>query len=203
MTEPSSRAELVAELRAFTEGAWTISAIDDGERDLLNRAISALTAPLSADRKAVARVIDPKAWAKVDRLKGTHNWQDWPKMKAKWCSPSLAKADAILALTAPRGAGELQEPCDLEGWRPIWSAPKDGTELAGWIVHRGCDYSPEPFERFSVIAWNFGNTTPGFERTPGWEAKWIGDVTHWRPLPPPPSDDPKPVLPANAKGLKP
>lgn len=74
----------------------------------------------------------------------------------------------------------------MSAWEPIETAPKDGSEIGLWIVHRGNDYSPDPFQRFSVGYWCEANRTPGFERPAGWEASWIGEPTHWQPLPPPP-----------------
>lgn len=132
----------------------------------------------------------------------------------------------------PSSKSELQGPCDLEGWRltnccerktplhgpfcpacnpemvegwqPIESAPKDGTPIlaASLDGHR------------YITAWTDDVYTAqcGSGGPEGWFSgkyrdRW-GDSpemdrpTHWRPLPAPPSDDPKPVLPANAKGMK-
>lgn len=230
MTEPSSRAELVAELRADAIRIGKAQGVDKERLSLWRAAdaISALTAPLSADREAVARIIDQEAWDWLAKEPGwTWDVEDWNAWQAKMAhrrAISLAKADAILALTAPRGAGEdhvgdaddmvsgtsyaarpqpsskseLQEPCDLEGWRAIESAPKDRFVLL---------YTPpeDEMEGFVAMAkWQMGSwygvDDMGLTFNPlqAWD-----HTTHWRPLPPPPSDDPKPVLPANAKGMKP
>ncbi len=72
-------------------------------------------------------------------------------------SDALAKADAILARGCP------------EGWRPIETAPKDGTKIVGMNA-RG--------EVFRV--WWFL-----FEEGHDWQDDWDSEQrpTHWMPLP--------------------
>jgi hypothetical protein len=71
-------------------------------------------------------------------------------------------------------------------WRPIETAPKDGSFIMVWVDHPGSEFCPEPFARVDLAYWDEGTTTPGFERTPGWACHWIGTPTHWMPLPAPP-----------------
>jgi hypothetical protein len=79
----------------------------------------------------------------------------------------------------------------MSEWRTIDSAPKDGTEVLGWIVYDGrLAYSPDPFQRASIMYWDAGCFNPGWEREPGWHKEWIGEPTHWQPLPPPPEQEP-------------
>lgn len=52
------------------------------------------------DREAVARVIDPFAWRKIDRARKNYTEQVTDEQRREWSkdAPSLTKADAILAL---------------------------------------------------------------------------------------------------------
>lgn len=70
-------------------------------------------------------------------------------------------------------------------WQSIETAPKDGTEVLGWLVHPGDAYSEEPFQRASIISWE--EAVPGeYGHKARWDQKWIGEPTHWMPLPAPP-----------------
>jgi hypothetical protein len=78
-----------------TEGVRSIATV--------GKADTALNPQAAVQREEVARIIDPEGWA---------NWDDCPDRKAyekngsvqhhmgyqRWCLPSLAKADAIIAL---------------------------------------------------------------------------------------------------------
>jgi hypothetical protein len=72
---------------------------------------------------------------------------------------------------------------DAAAWRPIASAPKDGTEIIACgtqTFDAGCD--PEPFT--NIICWS-GNM---------WQDGTIADQpkpTHWQPLPTPPNAIPQ------------
>ena len=108
---------------------------------------------------------------------------------------ALSKADQIIAMQSQGEEGgssrdhALSAGSALDGWRPIETAPKDGSEVLLWIVHTGSDFNPEPFERLSVGYWERANTTPGFEHPARWERKWIGEPTHWQTMPQPPSPE--------------
>lgn len=70
---------------------------------------------------------------------------------------------------------------DAHGWRPIATAPRDGTRvLVGYKSH--CVYRV-------TLAWYVTDT--GYS---GSDSGWYCDVgfvppTHWQPLPPPPSEE--------------
>lgn len=72
-------------------------------------------------------------------------------------------------------------PDKTTGWRPIETAPKDGTDV---LLFRRLPWDPMPRP---IVAGYFGTTEDC-----GWAAyddpdKWIdGEVTHWMPLPEPP-----------------
>jgi hypothetical protein len=76
-------------------------------------------------------------------------------------------------------------------WQPIETAPKDGTHVLLWE-----EYSTDPF----VGYWLYGKWSASHEHVDA-EGGWDGatvidniqcDVTHWMPLPPPPSSDAAP-----------
>lgn len=85
--------------------------------------------------------------------------------------PVFAKRTAIIA--AALSAAEQQG----DGWRPIETAPKDGTEILGIQVHDGRASSP------GIVAWS---------REDEWwdiDADQYGYPTHWQhiSLPAPPT----------------
>jgi hypothetical protein len=79
----------------------------------------------------------------------------------------------------------------LEGWRPIETAPKDGTR----ILTAGCKYGPA----VRVLSWGSGRYN---RSTKGYEPDWIDGPTygfaptHWMPLP----ASPTPGEPAGGAG---
>lgn len=73
------------------------------------------------------------------------------------------------------------------GWRPMETAPKDGTVLLGWIVAAPDEYGGDGFEAPSLIHWDAGFKSSICDRKPGWIKQWRGEVTTWQPLPAPPS----------------
>ncbi len=84
-------------------------------------------------------------------------------------------ADAILNLAPVGGRGE--------GWRPIETAPKDGTRFLSWPAHLDGGVTA------AVETWWYEHPS-----TQGWitDAFDCGDYefapTHWQPLPPPPQE---------------
>jgi len=70
----------------------------------------------------------------------------------------------------------LSPPAD--GWRPIESAPKDGTRILGWSAS-----IPSGWQKIHSIRWNQIDGT--------WREPSFGRIepTHWRPLPTPPSSE--------------
>jgi hypothetical protein len=67
-------------------------------------------------------------------------------------------------------------------WQPIETAPKDESTILVWVKDDGI------FGRGAVV---FGRVFPsGNVKADGHKGDWL--VTHWMPLPPPPSD-PAPV----------
>lgn len=72
---------------------------------------------------------------------------------------------------AAEQATEIERLRSLSEWRPIESAPKDGTPvllLAGVTKNVGW---------WAVDKWSYGG------------GRWGNDVTHWLPLPPAPSKE--------------
>lgn len=176
-------------------------------------------------REKVARIIDPSIWETRDYL---YALPDGVRTHAdRAVEPSLAKADAILALTAPaRGDGaeehvpsldeaerheltclrariqQIEYPCSphCDGylremalrnsapaapagdWRPIESAPRDGTSVDLWI--EPVEESPDSFYLHNE-AHRCANTYYSNYHWHG--AEWPWKPTHWQPLPLPPA----------------
>lgn len=67
----------------------------------------------------------------------------------------------------------------MDKWQPIETAPKDGTEILGWVYG----------ERWAVCKYHKNSMfkVEGFA-TYGWDDgyEWA-DPTHWMPLPDPPT----------------
>jgi hypothetical protein len=65
------------------------------------------------------------------------------------------------------------------GWQPIATAPKDGTWILVWANHAGVE------KRADVLHWSDEWDGSTF----GWcnDEYMVGGVTHWQPLPPPPT----------------
>jgi hypothetical protein len=68
---------------------------------------------------------------------------------------------------------------DETGWRPIETAPKDGTSILA------CDARVDDW--FLVVAWDCeANIYPWGWRTQDGLSYHDQSLTHWQPLPPPP-----------------
>lgn len=126
--------------------------------------------PMTRERETIARIIDPEAMnAGYDPDRGAvQNDIDAAQNIA------LALADAILLALGPG-----------EGWRPISSAPKDGTPI---LITRPTDFMLE--EGWHVVRW--GGAYDDID------CVWLvedgkhqhalrgPDPSHWQPLPSPP-----------------
>ena len=72
----------------------------------------------------------------------------------------------------------------MNAWRPIESAPKDGTEILGYVPMSMLEAMGDTFESgpFYYVCW--WNSSDG-----GFETDECGslELSHWMPLPEPPS----------------
>lgn len=106
-------------------------------------------------------------------LSGDYNWSAY--MRDVWRT-------MLAASPAPA--------VDNAGWRPIETAPKEGTEILLFTSHRRDDFG-DAFDAVQIGYWDKGNIGPGvhpvFHREPGWHLQKIGIPTHWQPLPSAPS----------------
>lgn len=92
-------------------------------------------------------------------------------------------ADAILSLMREEGV-------DLEGWRPIESAPKDGTEIITMRLGESDSYEIQHW--FVIPQTEYVDIGDGLFRKEDRQpyASWSQNghrATHWRPLPTPPA----------------
>lgn len=72
-----------------------------------------------------------------------------------------------------------------EGWRPIESAPKDGTPILAWCVHHYARYATDGKDWAAPVVTQWINHNGG-----GWTWNGMaGAFTHWRPLPAPPAPE--------------
>ncbi len=100
-----------------------------------------------------------------------------------------ARKNAALAEEMEAALASLDNiPSDGNGWQGIDSAPKDGTRILVYTVHEPDDYCPDRFARIQTASWDKGCDLRDFERPGGWAREYIGEPTHWRPLPPSPKD---------------
>ena len=86
----------------------------------------------------------------------------------------------LCALATPRKLTREQD-----GWQPIESAPKDGTQVLGF-----CEYAAED-RKIWIALWIDDDAEPdgGFWRDASHQDSMTSDAepTHWHPLPAPPS----------------
>ncbi len=88
--------------------------------------------------------------------------------------PSAILALISLARRAVSADGE---------WRPIESAPRDGTPLLAWCVHPHARHAEDPKEWAAAVVTQWINHNGG-----GWTWNGMaGSFTHWQPLPAPPT----------------
>lgn len=131
---------------------------------------------VSLDREGIARIIDSEAFRYADEA--SDGWKAYvqrhPNSQA---AVALAKADAILSALPGAGQGEV-------GWRPIESAPKDGTVILAWCVHPHARWATDDKEWSCPVVTQWITHNGG-----GWTWNGMaGTFTHWMPLPPPPLD---------------
>lgn len=75
----------------------------------------------------------------------------------------------------------MHKPRFSNNWHPIETAPKDGTVIIAYG-----QYSPQPGVQthfYQTAAWESNEFKAGWSNASG---SWLGDVTHWMPLPPAP-----------------
>lgn len=93
---------------------------------------------------------------------------------SRWGSPQLSSSKPYVPEGSIRNLRPLYASPPSEGWRPIETAPKDGTDILA------CDEDGQYVARWAAYAG--GN--------PRWRLWWNGDpnddLTHWQPLPAPP-----------------
>jgi len=88
-------------------------------------------------------------------------------------------SDPLLSYLDHQTAALLREAAEAVEWRPIESAPKDGTAVLGFGVCAG--YAPAQAQ---VIKIRPDETEGYWRRHDGFRVK----ATHWQPLPAPPID---------------
>jgi hypothetical protein len=85
----------------------------------------------------------------------------------------------ILAIATEADATEAQLRAALPVWRPIETAPKDGSKILAWAPDLA------PISYYGVAFW-----AEAQEANPrsvaGWFWSYATRPTHWQPLPPPP-----------------
>jgi hypothetical protein len=76
----------------------------------------------------------------------------------------------------------------MNGWQPIETAPRDGTEILAFGLWAGEIAGPQPIAVMALISWGGDGDYPGYE----WDvsggdayACWM-KPSHWQPLPEPP-----------------
>ena len=76
----------------------------------------------------------------------------------------------------------------MSEWRPIETAPKDGT----WFLATNKAWSigsiGSPPSCWMLCRWDGTEWEAGPERITTLNGKWIEDPTHWMPLPEPPAE---------------
>lgn len=77
--------------------------------------------------------------------------------------------------------GRRKDKTNLRGWRPLETAPKDGSSILGVAASA---YSPRAF-----LMWWRGDVFVSYHRPEKFVAGGVSECfpTHWRPLPDPPT----------------
>lgn len=123
-------------------------------------------------------------------------WREW---RIPACRGVLEYAlAAIAALPDPEieGLALTETICRekvSEGWQPIETAPKDGTDILAWCVHPNAKYTDA---LVGFTDWQAPVVTRWIEHNGGeWTRDGLfGEYTHWRPLPAPPRASPSAAM---------
>ena len=84
---------------------------------------------------------------------------------------------------------------DASDWRPIETAPRDGTEIVAYLGGSSMANIEDPDNRFRVLRWSTHYSIFGLGGCWTDGLCTLGDridVTHWMPLPEPPETAPNP-----------
>lgn len=178
---------------------WPTCACDGGP-ERIRAAIAAYLAalprmvPSDAEVEGAARAHDPVGWGWYDRATAddaAHPERQANPTRAMFVADQTRRARAALATLS---ALPTQ-------WRPIETAPKDGTDILGWNSE-GCEIMRHDEadgggpEQPSVRAgWIGAFAFPGCSEG-RYESEPQGQPTHWMPLPPMPGAQSLPALPA-------
>lgn len=102
---------------------------------------------------------------------------------------SPAKVEELERLIAVSRDHERSTGSVTSGWRPIDSAPKDGTSILLWSGGEHTIGWWECGKEFALSAAGFNNWCKGHLTVGGYDAGFDGiyNPTHWMPLPAPPS----------------
>jgi hypothetical protein len=135
---------------------------------ILARHVATLTAQLEAERALQA---EAEAEANEVGIRyGFANAQTEIADLNDRLTRETARADA-----AEKEAKALREELD---WRPIETAPKDGTPILAWCVHPHARYVGDPKEWSCTVVTHWINHNGG-----GWTWNGMaGRFTHWRPV---------------------
>lgn len=76
----------------------------------------------------------------------------------------------------------------IPDWRPISTAPKDGTPVLGYCQPRYIDGGPMSFTYCAVVWWRGEKFKDSFWQWRLHNNDSAAEPTHWQPLPAPPKD---------------
>jgi hypothetical protein len=161
---------------------------DDTHADLMREAADALSTPaVPAGWKLEVIEDEAESWLHVNK--------DGAGAIAFSAERGSVRAEILQQLAIDLLAAAPQQPAvQGEAWRPIATAPKDGSLFLCWVsaVAYGADDEGQPYQvdvsQADFCQWH------GFDEAPdgGWFVPCCGHisdhqrVTHWMPLPPPP-----------------
>ena len=104
--------------------------------------------------------------------------------------PPLPLEKDRLPRLVPRPAGaaaEVWAVAEMSDWQPIETAPKDGTlVLLFQLVPPRMTGADHDIPHIYISSWWKGNDL----NPPNWKDHFLGQPTHWMPLPKPPSPSP-------------